>query len=253
MSQRNLAENLRVLTGYGKSVADICRRAGVNRTQFNRYLAAETAPSLQSLRKLCDFFGVEESEILMPAADFRRLIRLRPPVLDTGGDRAEVFSRQMFFSQAGPAAPEGWYLNYIRPEPERDMVYVSLVQLSWSGRATYVRMHAIYPGGMANLPRRLKFEGLAMQQAGKLFCLVQEVQKRRSTGFYVLSVGDFEAATTLDGMLTGTEPESGNAILSCPAVWRYLGADPDIRTALRQCGGLALSSPQLPEAVRLAL
>mgnify|MGYP001627821129 CR=1 FL=1 len=253
MQQTDLSQNLRVLAGYGKSVADICRRAGVNRTQFNRYLTAEAAPSLQTLRRLCDFFGVEESEMLMPAGEFRRLIRLRPPVLDTGGDPAAAFTRQLFHSQTGPAAPEGWYLSYIRPEPDREMAYGSLVQLSWTGRATFVRIHATYPVGLANLPRRLKFEGLATLQGGKLFCFHQEAQMRRSTGCYVLSVGDFEAATTLDGVLTGTEPESGNAIISCPAVWRYLGPAPDIRAALRQCGGVALSSPQLPEAVRLAL
>ena len=67
-------ENLRLLCSYYKSIADVCRRLSVNRPQFNRYLSGTTFPSNSTLRRICDFFGVEEHEILLPQSQFRRLL-----------------------------------------------------------------------------------------------------------------------------------------------------------------------------------
>lgn len=59
---RDLPKNLRLLCSYHRSIAAVCRELGVNRSQFNRYLGGETMPSLRLMRRICDFFGVEESK-----------------------------------------------------------------------------------------------------------------------------------------------------------------------------------------------
>ena len=76
----NLAHNLRLLTGYYKSVAEVCRRLDINRPQFNRYLSGRNRPSHHTLRRFCAFFGVEEHEILLPSAQFQRLVQTRPQI-----------------------------------------------------------------------------------------------------------------------------------------------------------------------------
>lgn len=253
MTQLHLAENLRTLSGYGKSVSEVCRRAGVNRSQFNRYLSGSSRPSLQSLRRICDFFGVDEHEVLLPPDDFRAIVRLRPPQMNVGDDKAADFVQGVFLDQRRPAAQPGYYLGYIMPEPGVPAIYVHLVNLSWTGRGTTVKIVARFPEGQINLPRRLTFEGAAFEQAGKLFCLVRERRRRRAASCIVLSLGDFEAPALMDGVITGTEPESGNDITSFRVVWRYIGAKPDLRRALRQCGVFPPDQIDLPELVRLTL
>ncbi|MBY6142105.1 hypothetical protein KUV26_21945 [Leisingera daeponensis] len=71
-----------------------------------------------------------------------------------------------------------------------------------------------------NLCWRFKFEGIAMQQAGRLFCVIQQSKMRKSTSGIVLSRGDFGNATTLDGLILGTEPETGNEITTYQTIWR---------------------------------
>ncbi|MDO6588357.1 helix-turn-helix transcriptional regulator [Salipiger sp. 1_MG-2023] len=47
------------------SIAEVCRRVDINRQQFNKYLAGSVRPSRHNMRRICDFFGVTESELLM--------------------------------------------------------------------------------------------------------------------------------------------------------------------------------------------
>ena len=53
-----------------RSVSEVCRRLRLNRQQFNRYLAGSTAPSRHNHRRISDFFGLEEHELLMPHEAF---------------------------------------------------------------------------------------------------------------------------------------------------------------------------------------
>ncbi len=71
------AENLRLLCSHYASVAEVCRRIGINRQQFNKYLSGASSPSLHTLRRICDFFGVEEGEIFLPAHEFAGIIRVK--------------------------------------------------------------------------------------------------------------------------------------------------------------------------------
>ncbi|MEL7204029.1 MAG: helix-turn-helix transcriptional regulator, partial [Pseudomonadota bacterium] len=52
-------DNLRLLTRRYKSVSGVCRELGVNRTQFNRYLAGESFPRPDVLQQICSFFDVD--------------------------------------------------------------------------------------------------------------------------------------------------------------------------------------------------
>ena len=81
MSIKNLSDNLRLLCSYKKSISNVCRDLKINRQQFNKYLSGKTAPSSNNLRKICDYFGVEEHEIMLPNQDFNDLISARPTTL----------------------------------------------------------------------------------------------------------------------------------------------------------------------------
>jgi transcriptional regulator with XRE-family HTH domain len=68
----NLSKNLRFASSSFSSVAEICRRSGINRQQFNKYLSGRHRPSHRVLAKLSRFFSVEERDLFMKAADFER-------------------------------------------------------------------------------------------------------------------------------------------------------------------------------------
>lgn len=71
------SQNLRELSLGESSVADLCRRLGVNRTQFNRYLAGEAFPRPDILQRICTYFSVDARILLEPLANIRDDWRLR--------------------------------------------------------------------------------------------------------------------------------------------------------------------------------
>ena len=54
-----LGANLRRLTRGAVSISALCRDLGINRTQFNRYLAGESFPRPDVLHRICSFFDVD--------------------------------------------------------------------------------------------------------------------------------------------------------------------------------------------------
>lgn len=86
-----LGENLRQLCSGRNSVSETCRRIGINRTQFNRYLNGEAFPRPDILARICEHFDVDANILIRPLqetsptpsgnvlqASFQRLASLLP-------------------------------------------------------------------------------------------------------------------------------------------------------------------------------
>jgi transcriptional regulator with XRE-family HTH domain len=56
------AKKLGQLSRTKTSIAQVCRDLGINRQQFNRYLAGETLPNEQNFERISKYFGVEKSQ-----------------------------------------------------------------------------------------------------------------------------------------------------------------------------------------------
>lgn len=253
MPSNHIPENLRLLTSYGKSVSEICRQSGVNRTQFNRYLNGQSQPTLQSLRRICDFFGVDETELLLEPDSFKQIIRIRPPKLDRSPDPALRFVQDLFGNQNNAEQLSGYYHNYFQPEADIPHIYCNLARLDWTGQSLAIKIIERHTQSAINLPDRLVYRGAGFVRAGKLFCFVQEQKLRRSTWFTVLSLGDFVMPGLLNGITTGTEPEGGNAVASFKTIWKHLGQNPDLRDALQQCGCFDRDEIDLPFVIKSAI
>jgi len=92
MGQDYFSKNLRLLCSYHKSISDVARQVGMNRQQIMKYLAGTAYPSGRSMRRLCDFFGVEDYEIIMPDDHFRDIVRLKPTLPVASGLTPPVLS-----------------------------------------------------------------------------------------------------------------------------------------------------------------
>ena len=76
----NLAYNLARLCDRDVSIAAVCRATGINRQQFNRYLAGQSIPNPGNRQKICRYFGISEAELFRPhgRTGNRRTADLRP-------------------------------------------------------------------------------------------------------------------------------------------------------------------------------
>lgn len=74
---RNLAANLKHVCSLYPSIAQVCRELGINRQQFNKYLAAQSMPTPHTLRRICEFFDIDQTDILSPPDRFATALARR--------------------------------------------------------------------------------------------------------------------------------------------------------------------------------
>ena len=94
MTSDPLSTNLTFACSFLPSIALVCRRIGINRQQFNKYLSGRVRPSRHNMRKICEFFGVTEGELRETGADLvlattSDLLGVLMPAADTVDESAD--------------------------------------------------------------------------------------------------------------------------------------------------------------------
>lgn len=121
--RRVFAENLKMLVEREPSVASAAREIGINRTQFNRYLAGASFPTPDVLHRICQRYGVDARILLEP-------LRPKPERPSPGKVTARAAAR--LFDQVGatPATeeelPSGFYRIVQHTQLEVSRVIVQL-------------------------------------------------------------------------------------------------------------------------------
>lgn len=70
---KTFAQNLREECTRFDSIAEVCRRSGINRQQFNKYLSGSTIPNARTLYKLSSFLKIEEAQLFLRPTDKKAL------------------------------------------------------------------------------------------------------------------------------------------------------------------------------------
>ena len=235
----NLAQNLRTLCSYGRSIADVCRKLSLNRQQFERYLTGQTQPSLSTLRRICDFFGVDEAEILMEPRGFTDLVRLRPPRLGVQRSRLEV-QTNLLLDRRDETDPllnrhAGFYHVYASPDPKRRSILRTLLWMGQIDGAWITKGIERHGRDEFALPKTLRYSGLVLEAHGRIIVQERELGRGRGVWTTVVSASD-HFPTCLSGLVLGMSPEGSHDVRATRTVWQYLGQRIDARAALRACG-----------------
>lgn len=254
MSTDHLSQNLRLLCSYGRSTSDICRRIGLNRQQFNKYLTGQSRPSLSTLRRICDFFGVDEAEILSDARAFSDLVRLRPPKLRhvKGGAQSELdrVFRHDVANRSLLARHEGYYHGHFCPDPRKPAILRSLTRIYQRDGVWFAKTISRHGATDYLVPTVMKFHGTVVEAHGRLVILEREQGAGRSFWSTLLVASDYPKPTFLPGIAMGIAPEGTHNIAAIRSIWQFLGPTPNLRRAIAQCGLYPADAPDLAEFVR---
>jgi transcriptional regulator with XRE-family HTH domain len=247
----DLSINLRLLCSYGKSVSDVCRRLSINRQQFSRYLAGTARPSLATLRRICDFFGIDEHEILLDPAAFKECLDLRPAAAWGSGDPyralADVLLRTDHKGEGNLRRVEGCYHGYYwhaqgdRPIT-RYFMRVHRRRQRWCSDSLerFADAETLYP-------RVMRYGGLVASMGNKLFTF-HRTRRLGSWWTTVFQLPAYDPPVALAGLTMGVSPETARPV--CMRVLLVpIASSMSIRNALAACGQLSLSDPSLPRMV----
>ena len=252
---RDLPKNLRLLCSYHKSIAEVCRQLGVNRSQFNRYLNGETFPSLRSMRRMCDFFGVEESEILLPHGQFSELVRLKP---SESGVRAETNLVSAIADDLRSASRSaldnyiGHYFTYYNSMSHPGKTLRSLTRLYRTPFGVNVKsVESVGTPGQRKFT--CKYEGGCFVLGDRIFMTVMETLTRNEVMQIILYPSYNNRIRYLSGVVSGVAARAPRPPAATQIVYQYLGENLDLRKTMRLCGLFEPDDPEIPEEVRTML
>jgi transcriptional regulator with XRE-family HTH domain len=254
---KNLSANLKYLCAHYSSVAEVCRRLGVNRQQFNKYLRGTSAPSLRNLSRITTFFGVDEYEINLPHDEFTRSVMPRR----RGGDTSIGQLLQQLLAQLSLDATRS--LSAMRPYCGAYAVYFcspvwsshivrSLTIIGQEGQNTFTksleRLEVTPNGKRPTLVQ--KFRGVALYLVDRIYILEYETGSGDLVALTILYPSHRKQRLYLTGIILTVASAGNRQPFASRVVYEYLGEGIDLRAELARSHLYPLDSKDIPEEIR---
>lgn len=251
-----LGQNLRLLCSHYRSIAEVCRLLGINRAQFNKYLAGQSRPTAHNRRRIGDFFGVEDYELELPPERFAALVGARTGRSEPAGDPLLNLLQPLREHASSLQRYCGWYLEYANSMSVPGRILVSLVQLR-AERGSYLferqeRQLAAdaAPGEDA---ARCRYLGAAFYLQDRLFLIDYESLTGNEISYTVLIPSFKSRIGRLNGLKSGVSSGDRRTPACTRVVWDYLGAEINRVDAYRQLLLYRPDDPRLDAEIRRRL
>ncbi|MBV2360882.1 helix-turn-helix domain-containing protein [Thalassococcus sp. CAU 1522] len=186
-----LGANLRQLSSSAVSISALCRELGINRTQYNRYLAGDSFPRPDVLHKICDFFGVDARILLEPVDQIEAAepgILRHPAVVDFLGGSASPIPEADF--------PSGFYRFARRSFLDEARFVQGLIYVFRADDHAFLRgfeaKEAMASQGLVTTPANREFRGVILTQEDGLAMLVSRRGSSTASFNYLAHIPSFE-------------------------------------------------------------
>lgn len=252
MDDRNLPANLTLLCSHYPSIAEVCRRLTLNRQQFNKYLSGQSRPSRHNMRRICDFFGVTESEILLEPGRFEELVALRRNPLDRGWLNEPLRHLEALYKVSRPLDfYVGHYFRYFYSFGYPGQIIRSFCTIHQKDGKYYWKnleiMRATGPGERTTVS---KYIGTALLIADRIFIFEYESLSRNSLTQVTLYPSYQKRVDKLVGVQTGGPVRRGRKPAASRVVLEYLGQRVNLREAFAQSGMFNEADPRINAGIR---
>jgi transcriptional regulator with XRE-family HTH domain len=236
---RQFADNLRALCAQHGSIAAVCAAIGMNRQQFNKYLAGSTLPNAPALERICSFFRIDPAKLFQPE-----------PAAPAAPAEAWITASQNLDAMRLTTMRPGCYHLYMPWRREASKcLRAALIVYRKDGLTLFARYNKYRaPGHRQRYFVWSRQDGMVLEQ-GKLRYLAA-TQHKGAGGMSLVSFGvegtlngDFISGLALD-----MDP-SGNPV-AVRATLEYRGDASLLRRTIAEACILPLSDPSIAEEVR---
>jgi len=233
-----LTTNLALLCSYHPSIAEVCRKLSMNRQQFNKYLAGQSHPSRRNMRRICDFFGVSESELLSDPQQFEELIALRrKPVEQRELSKPLHHLDRLYKASQSLDKYLGYYFRYFYSFGNPGLVIRSLATISRSeGRYYWKNVELIRDPDSGVTSGFNKYEGALFYLADRIYIMEYESVEVNSITQATLYPSHRSRLDILVGIQTGGPTRRGRKPGASKVALEFLGRDIDVRRAMKRIG-----------------
>lgn len=242
---RQFADNLRILCTQHGSIAAVCRALGMNRQQFNKYLAGSTLPNGPTLQKICSFFAVEPT-VLFHGLDSAKAVPV-PPFAMPG-----AFSGMIGKMRQSTLRPGCYHFYYPWERDPAKCVRTALFVYRKDGSTLFTRFTKF-----RSLGRRQRYylsgrhDGVVLDCDNGKFLLALN---RKGYGEMSMVTLGAENALNRDFMSgLALVMDGAGSPLALRSTIEYRGGSNLLRRIIGETGILPLADPSVPEEVRQSL
>jgi transcriptional regulator with XRE-family HTH domain len=240
---RNFADNLRALCARHGSIAAVCTGMGMNRQQFNKYLAGSTLPNAPALEKICAFFAVTPESLFQASSGIRSIRQAELP-----GALAPVLDKMR-----GSTLRPGCY-HFYTPWPREPATCLrsALLVYQKGGLTLFSRFTKYrHAGSRQRYAISGRHDGVVLEsdQARHLLATRHKGMGEMS----LVSIG-MEGALSQDfmsGLALVMDPSGRPTALR--ATLEYRGSASLLRQVISEAAILPLDAPAIPEEVRQSI
>jgi transcriptional regulator with XRE-family HTH domain len=254
------SSNLKLLCSHYRSIAEVCRKLALNRAQFNKYLSGQSRPTAYNLKRICDFFGIEDYELSLPSEQFADLIGARrsdPQPRALGDPLLELLGPLRQYS-GNMARYCGYYFEYANCMSVPGKILLSLVHLR-EERGSYLferqeRQERQEPdrgsSGKVEDWVHCRYLGVAFNLQDRLFLIDYESLTGNEMTQTILIPSYKSRITRLNGMKTGVSSGDLRTPACTRVVWEYLGTEINRVNAFRQAMLYSPDDPRIDADIR---
>ena len=253
MESSDLSRNLKLLIAYSESISEVCKKIKISRQQFTKYLSGKSFPRLQSLQRICDHFGLEDWEILLPHSDFRKLITIKTPfgVSDhpsfSNKFLAEIRKKSLSSRSLAPFL--GFYYNHFVLKAKQSMIQRSLVYLfEVDGMVATKTIERT--ANTDNVMSVSKYDGIAYYSGHRLYISEREKFLGQTIWHTTLYATTTKREQFFSGLGLGSTTDSVQDISCYRSIFQFLGRTISLREALNGCGLFDLDDTEIPIYIR---
>lgn len=227
------------------SIAQLCKATGINRQQFNKYLAGQILPGARNMRKICTYLGVTEAQLMEgQVIDEEQL--LEQSEIDFDSSAAAVVEGlhsglrngyyRAFFPVPGKAGLIARWLVHVSPDPGAGQIHTC--------RNYYVNASAL--GFSAN---RIRYRGPVRYGPDEAFLIGTAHLKQPLHGIIRVNLRPATGPDYLPAMVLTRRPDGPVAM---SGVMQFLGPGCTARAALAGMGVMRRDDPTAdPVVIRM--
>ncbi|MFY1709404.1 helix-turn-helix domain-containing protein [Tritonibacter scottomollicae] len=248
--------NLRLLCEQQGSISQICRKIGINRQQFNKYLAGRHMPSTANIRAIANHFGLDPEVMFSREEEFRALI---------DGDFFETFNRMRSLPQVTAFLSTAMAV----PDSTRDSLVGVYDRYHFSSiypRRILRASMCIYPGAdllqhvyVERFPHqddrtktayRFRYHGFVLPIEGRIFTLDFETEQKNEMTFGIYSQIQRNTKSLLLGITSGIAANMYRQPFSTRQALHFRRPGLLSRADLSRSSAMDFNDPTIPAEVR---
>lgn len=253
-NNQNLANNLRYLCDFEKSVSEVCRVIGINRQQFAIYLKGVSQPSPYNMKRICQYFDTKPADLQLSHEEFENMMSLRKVNTSRFSKQdSNLFLRQVFQGDLQKIRRYlGYYHTHFYSSVRAGAIIRAITHLYEQDGVVLSKSVERIKNPEDGVTFLSKYDGQAALLGNRLFIIERQSLANDAIVETVLYSQARSNVSLLHGVTLGIDSTTRDPYVS-RCVYKFLGTHIDLRDAFEKTGLFEVNSTNIEPRIKRLL